>query len=58
MNYHICFPDEDNIHILNERCAEFKAYLVLETIKKLEISENDKQKTLEHILSYTKENQL
>lgn len=58
MNYYIRFPSDDKIHILNERCGDFKAHLILETIKKLEISENDKQKTLEHALSYLKEHQM
>lgn len=58
MNYYIRFPSDNKMHILDERCSEFKAHLILETIKNLEISENDKQKTLEHTLSYLKENQM
>lgn len=58
MNYYIRFPSEDKVHILNDRCADFKACLIIETIKNLEISETDKQKTLEHTLSYLKEHQM
>ncbi len=58
MNYYIRYPSEENMHILNERCAEFKSILIVETIKQLDISETDKKKTYEHVLEYLKEHRL
>lgn len=58
MNFYIRFPTDENKSEFENRCAEFKAYLIIEKIKRLHISENDKQKTLQHFIAHLKENPL
>ena len=58
MNYYVKFPSEDKINILNEHCAEFKSFLVVETIKRLNINEENKRETLEHMSDFLKEHHL
>lgn len=58
MNYYVRFPSEDNINILNDRCAEFKSFLIVETIKRLNISEENKRETLKHMSDFLKEHHL
>ena len=56
MNFYIRFPTDEKITDFENRCAEFKSYLIIEKIKRLNISESDKLKTLEHFISHLQEN--
>lgn len=58
MNFYIRFPTAENKSEFENRCAEFKSYLIIEKIKKLNISEIDKQKTLQYMITHLKENPL
>ena len=58
MNFYIRFPTAENKSEFENRCAEFKSYLIIEKIKKLNISEIDKQKTLQYLITHLKENPL
>lgn len=58
MNFYIRFPTDENKSEFENRCAEFKSYLIIEKIKRLHISENDKQKTLQQFIVHLKENPL
>lgn len=56
MNFYIRFPTDENKSEFENRCAEFKANLIIEKIKRLNISEIDKQKTLQQFISHLQEN--
>lgn len=58
MNYYVRFPSDNNINVLNDRCAEFKSFLIVETIKSLDISEENKREVLKHMSDYLKEHHL
>lgn len=58
MNYYVRFPSDNNINVLNDRCAEFKSFLIVETIKSLDISEENKREVLKHMSDYLKKHHL
>lgn len=58
MNFYVRFPTEENMSEFENRCAEFKSYLIIEKIKRLNISEFDKQQTLQYMITHLKENPL
>lgn len=56
MNYYINYPTQENMPLFHERCAQFEAGILFESVRRLKISQQGQKQVLEEVLQRLKAN--